>query len=1476
MSQILPKIQQPDRNALMKSTVASIMFSFCTWLDGDAGVIGAFRDRVSFPWVPVIDGRYCYPEETFDPNDDSLSRFQVWHSNCVRMPPDLPSLPIHNALMRWGMKNMLTWEDAVKEAKYIAISNSKERSKELFWYIDEYGDKMQGNKEESLKKLGDIPWALVCVAHTRVENGHLSEDLPEEVLKLMSLAKVLPAEHRRATWATRDCLSIAVFSTTSVLNSLCDILSATDLAHQLCELSSGTNHDSHVPLIHFLAVFEAAARGGKNAELVSLLVDEEWVPCGGGAHGFSLFPANRVAFETKRDLHPALGRIRDEFRNFHPLLTEACIPQMHSLGSIMNCLHPDRVTTLGVDLRVRLALELADRLQDDDFDDESTTGKIYVPVHPDGELFPSNTVFLDDITWDIDTHRLLHRDIGHESGRILGCHSIREQLTAECEVPSWEEECSQEEDLVDSVARSVEDKGLLEVFGEFFQNFDDHSSEHIAFMWDPSSYNTERIIDERAFLLQGSALYICGTAEIGDEDIERMQRAGRSMKRAEFRTTGRFSVGMNSMYAYSDCPQLLCNDKLHFFDLGRKFVARGSGSRGKAYTASHLREHFPDTMAPFEHEVLKKYPVVFRLPLRERGTEIGRVLRGIDAFEEVAQDAYRFLLFSRHIASITFERFAPNRCLLEHHVSRQGFTDFMEKFPTDIESAVRVTEDAEDYVGEVEITSTDGLKEVQKIMRWAICHVFSSDQTMLNCIDEVMKDSGTPPALRPHGASAVPLDMNTEITGRVHCFLPTPLVTESAISVHGVWQMSSDGKFIPLEEAEGGLWNSILLKGPVSRSVTKLMDWCRRYVEQKDWPVEKYANHFPTGDTNTEFGTALAREVMQSLSDGSVPLFPIVLTPDTDTRAWHSWSAQPLFATQDLPLGIQDRLIEDGLQIAWLPEKNRTYFTSMTKKNHMVTSDIVVQFLAENWPLTIERCPMETSPLMCLKQEDSVPQLLKFILSTNTDADTKWTQLHGLPLFLVQSNEVSVIGGQLWLPDLSGLLSGQAHRFLKQNVCDALYSCGLQSSDLPSIGLKKLSKQDLLQWQSEVETELKSECSKTMHDFWFSLSECITSKMCEIEDLSEWVVLPTMCNDRIHVVPISEGRDTIALWEFSPSDRDQIRTIARSCGLRISHPIILEASSKHLQSLLHLVSPSTFFQALRKQMPSVHDFGPQCADSILDFLCGEVYDDERYTTNYEKFLTPDTKKCFLELQIFPAYDGKYTSLCEGQTFIYVQDDWCGSDCDFEVLEKSARAIKCDVHLLRSPLNHHLPLYHFLAPLLITDVDFVSRHMIPHMEQARLEAYLDFIYMVWSKHLEGRRRIESALNGAQWVLCQDDEFRAPCDVRIPCSFTSRFVSPLGNSPKKLDSLCKYQQMIQFQQDHGWEMVPIFVPFLKKPRKIVESTMVKRCFSIIVSTVQRCQSVEKLLSIVESLMSFFWRNFVMTFLNWKGHVFTSKSN
>ena len=53
---------------------------------------------------------------------------------------------------------------------------------------------------------------------------------------------------------------------------------------------------------------------------------------------------------------------------------------------------------------------------------------------------------------------------------------------------------------------------------------------------------------------------------------------------------GGLALGLDMMFRYSDCPQLLTRGCLHYFDVLQGFVTRPGAGRGRTFTTKLLEE----------------------------------------------------------------------------------------------------------------------------------------------------------------------------------------------------------------------------------------------------------------------------------------------------------------------------------------------------------------------------------------------------------------------------------------------------------------------------------------------------------------------------------------------------------------------------------------------------------------------------------------------------------------------------------------------------------------------------------------------------------------------------------------------------------------------------------------------------------------------------------------------------------------------
>eukprot|EP00438_Fugacium_kawagutii_P004392 Skav206466 [mRNA] locus=scaffold2787:30866:31687:- [translate_table: standard] len=251
-----------------------------------------------------------------------------------------------------------------------------------------------------------------------------------------------------------------------------------------------------------------------------------------------------------------------------------------------------------------------------------------------------------------------------------------------------------------------------------------------------------------------------------------MQRVGKSAKGFDFASTGRFGVGMNVMYRYSDCPQLFANGRLHFFDLARNFVAKGSEKRGKCFNKEKLEEMFPDSVQPFQ-SYLDKYPVVFRLPLRTQKSQLGE---GVDIatvqedLRATSSKADSMLIFAKWLTTIRFQIprgiVAEHRTAIDDETQSRQHAQFFAALPKELNEVQNGADEEICVTKRISSKHFPGCSQRISERKWVVAYTlgFSLGDLRQLCMDYFHSALGG--ALLPLAAAAAPLD-NGESEGRM-------------------------------------------------------------------------------------------------------------------------------------------------------------------------------------------------------------------------------------------------------------------------------------------------------------------------------------------------------------------------------------------------------------------------------------------------------------------------------------------------------------------------------------------------------------------------------------------------------------------------------------------------------------------------------------------------------------------------------------
>jgi sacsin len=130
-------------------------------------------------------------------------------------------------------------------------------------------------------------------------------------------------------------------------------------------------------------------------------------------------------------------------------------------------------------------------------------------------------------------------------------------------------------------------------FKEFLQNADDAKAESFSLFFDNSSHNTQSLIDPRMAANQGPALYVYNSAVFSDADFTGITRVGNSGKFTDVTTIGKFGLGFNCAYHFTDIPSFISRDQLIFFDPHGKYLPDNILGLRSNFLSDISRDQYP-------------------------------------------------------------------------------------------------------------------------------------------------------------------------------------------------------------------------------------------------------------------------------------------------------------------------------------------------------------------------------------------------------------------------------------------------------------------------------------------------------------------------------------------------------------------------------------------------------------------------------------------------------------------------------------------------------------------------------------------------------------------------------------------------------------------------------------------------------------------------------------------------------------------
>ncbi|KAJ0094050.1 hypothetical protein Patl1_16358 [Pistacia atlantica] len=436
--------------------------------------------------------------------------------------------------------------------------------------------------------------------------------------------------------------------------------------------------------------------------LASLIVSEEmdivkavlegcrWIWVGDG-----FATSDEVVLDGPFHLAPYIRVIPIDLAVFKDLFLELGIREFLKPTDYANilCRMATRKGSSPLDLQeIRAAILIVQHLADVQFHEQV---KLYLP-DVSCRLFPAGDLVYNDAPWllgsdDFDksfaeastmafnarrtVQKFVHGNISNEVAEKLGVCSLRRILLAESADSMNLSLSGAAEAFGQHEALTTRLKHILEMYAdgpgilfELVQNAEDAGASEVAFLLDKTQYGNSSVLSPEMADWQGPALYCFNDSVFSPQDLYAISRIGQESKLEKPFAIGRFGLGFNCVYHFTDIPTFVSGENIVMFDPHACSLPGISpshpGLRIK-FVGRKILEQFPDQFSPFLHfgcDLQHPYPgTLFRFPLRsgsvasrsqikKEGYAPEDVMSLFASFSDVVSDA---LVFLRNVKTIS-------------------------------------------------------------------------------------------------------------------------------------------------------------------------------------------------------------------------------------------------------------------------------------------------------------------------------------------------------------------------------------------------------------------------------------------------------------------------------------------------------------------------------------------------------------------------------------------------------------------------------------------------------------------------------------------------------------------------------------------------------------------------------------------------------------------------------------------------------
>ena len=456
--------------------------------------------------------------------------------------------------------------------------------------------------------------------------------------------------------------------------------------------------------------------GSDEMEIVKAVLEGcRWIWVG---DGFATM--NEVVLDGPLHLAPYIRVIPVDLAVFRNLFLELGIRELLKPSDYANILSRMAVKKGSTPLdppEIRAAILIVQHLSEAHFHDQQV--KVYLP-DVSGRLFPASNLVYNDAPWllgsedpDSSFHgvsnltlnakrtvqKFVHGNISNDVAEKLGVCSLRRSLLAESADSMNLSLSGAAEAFGQHEALTTRLKHILEMYAdgpgilfELLQNAEDAAASEVIFLLDKTQYGTSSVLSPEMADWQGPALYCFNDSVFSPQDLYAISRIGQESKLENPFAIGRFGLGFNCVYHFTDIPTFVSGENIVMFDPHAHNLPGISPSHPGLrirFVGRRILEQFPDQFSPYLHfgcDLQHPFPgTLFRFPLRTESvasrSQIKKeayaaedVISLFTSFSEVVSDALLFLRFVKTI-SVFVKEGPGHEMQLIHRVDKRCISD---------------------------------------------------------------------------------------------------------------------------------------------------------------------------------------------------------------------------------------------------------------------------------------------------------------------------------------------------------------------------------------------------------------------------------------------------------------------------------------------------------------------------------------------------------------------------------------------------------------------------------------------------------------------------------------------------------------------------------------------------------------------------------------------------------------------------------